>query len=279
VTALVRESDLPRYYAALFAPPAIRDDLLSIYGFAVEIARIPRQVSEPTLGEIRLRWWSDALVEAIGRGGGGETPALRAAAGAITRLALPIAPFSALIEARSADLYADSPTTLTDLEGRTGETESVLFQMTAVAFGAAGPETADAAGHAGVAYGVARRLSAFASDQRRGRSILPAELLSAKGIAAEEVFSPSARPRLHVAVGALAEAARSHLDHARRHVASVPATLRPAFLPLAVVAPLLSQIERLGPAIAEKDVRLSNLESLTRIAWARMRGLGRGKAD
>ncbi len=87
MTALVRERDLPRYYAALFAPPAIRDDLLAIYGFAAEIARMPRQVSEPALGEIRLRWWSDALVEAVGRGGGGETPALRAAAGAITRLA------------------------------------------------------------------------------------------------------------------------------------------------------------------------------------------------
>ena len=48
-----------------------------------------------------------------------------------------------------------------------GETQSALFQLAAIDLPArAAPETADAAGHAGVAYGLARRLARFAADRR-----------------------------------------------------------------------------------------------------------------
>jgi len=78
LTGLVRAYDRPRYYATLLAPAAIRGDLFALYGFAAEIARVPDQVSEPGLGEIRLRWWSEALAGTAGGEGEGATPALRA---------------------------------------------------------------------------------------------------------------------------------------------------------------------------------------------------------
>ena len=264
VTALTRAHDLPRYYAALFAPPMIRNDLLAIYGIAAEIARVPDQVREPTLGEIRLKWWSDALAEAIGSGGGGETPALRAASGAINRLALPIAPFIALIEARSADLYADPPATLTDLEGRMGEMESVLFQMTAIVLGAAGSESADAAGHAGVAYGIARRVATLAADRARGRTILPALVLEPEA---------ESSPTTVKAVSSMIGFAHDHLRRARAAISRVPPAARPAFLPLAIVAPLLRRIERMEADILLRPAVLSDLETLSRISWARLSGL------
>ncbi len=276
VTALVRAHDLPRYYAALFAPREARDALLAIYGFAAEIARVPNQVREPTLGAIRLKWWSEALAEAVRRDGAGETPALRAAAGAIVRHALPLAAFEALIEARSADLYSDPPATLTDLEGRMGETESALFQMAAIVLGAAGTDTADAAGHAGVAYGIARGLATFAPERARGRTILPEDVLAQSGLAATEIFASTPPGALPDAVARLTEAARGHLAHARALVAELDRPIRPAFLPLAAVPPLLARIERLGPAIAERHASVSDLEGLLRIGLAHLTGLGRG---
>ncbi len=275
VTALVRAHDLPRYYSTLFAPPELRADLLALYGFAAEIARVPHQIKEPMLGELRLRWWSDALVEAVRRDGAGETPALRAAAGAIARHSLPLSAFEALIEARGADLYSDPPATLTDLEGRMGETESALFQMAAIVSGAAAQESADAAGHAGIAYGTARRLSRLASDRAYGRTILPDALLTEHELTASAVLAPEASSNLPPAVMALAAFARRHLALARGHAAELPAGARPVFLPLAIVEPLLKRIERLGLDIAKKDTVISNLESLTRIGWARLRGQGR----
>ena len=67
--ALVRDARPAALLRDLFAPAALRADLFALYGFAAEIARIPDQVSEPTLGEIRLQWWRDALQAAAERGG------------------------------------------------------------------------------------------------------------------------------------------------------------------------------------------------------------------
>ncbi len=270
VTALVRESDRPRYYATLFAPVEARADLFALYGFAAEIARVPDLVREPALGEIRLRWWQDALGEAAG-GGGGSTPTLRAIAAAIARHRLPLAPLDALIEARSADLYSDPPATLADVEGRLGETESALFQMAAIILGAAGPETAEAAGHAGIAYGIARRLASFASERARGRTIVPTELLARENITPADLFAVAAPGRLGAVTSSLADAARHHLGLARAHAANLPNPLRPVFLPLAAVAPMLNRVERLGVSIAGRNAHVSDLETLLRIALARLR--------
>ena len=270
VTALVREQDRPRYYATLFAPASLRADLFALYGFAAEIARVPDQVSEPGLGEIRLQWWRDALAQATEHEGGGGVPALRAVAGTIARHRLPLAPFDALIEARSADLYSDPPATRADFEGRMGETESTLFQMAAIILGAAGPETADAAGHAGIAYGIARQLAAFASERARGRTIISADILERAGMSPAEVFALKPHAGLGPAVANLAALGRRHLAEASARTALLPKETRAAFLPLAIVAPLLSKVERLGGRIGTEDVRLSDLGNLLRIGLARL---------
>jgi phytoene synthase len=272
LTALVRASDRPRYYATLFAPPGRRADLFALYGFAAEIGRVPEQVSEPALGEIRLRWWQEALAGAAGEDGGGSTPALRAVSDIIVRHSLPLAAFDALIEARSADLYSDSPATLADVEGRMGETESVLFQMAAIILGAAGPETADAAGHAGIAYGLARRLASFASDRARGRTIVPGDFLARENLTPADLFAATSTHSLGKVAGALVDLARRHLDLARTHAAKLPKPLRSAFLPLAVVAPLLRRAEHHRYKITIRDALVSDLETLLRIGLAHLRG-------
>jgi len=271
LTSLVRAQDRPRYYATLFAPPAIRADLFALYGFAAEIARIPDLVSEPGLGEIRLKWWQEALSTAAHAPEAGDTPAVRALGATIAAHRLPTSVLEALIAARSFDLYSDPPPTMTDLEGRLGETESALYQMAAIVMGAPAADTAEASGHAGVAYGIARRLASFASDRARGRTILPADLLAAEGISSDSVFMPAPGPDVAKAVAELARAGRRHLQEAQRFAAHVPPQARAAFLPLAVAGPLLACVERMGPEIFHRPAGVSDLEALMRVAWARLR--------
>lgn len=272
LTALVRAEDRPRYYAALFSPASVRDHLFALYGFASEIARVPDQVSEAALGEIRLQWWREALASAASSGATGDSPALRAIARTITAHRLPLAPFEALIDARSADLYSDPPPTLGDVEGRLGETESVLFQMAAIALGASGADTAEAAGHAGIAYGIARRLSNFAAERARGRTILPGDVLAMESLSGADVFAARPSAKLQGVVVALLRHAYHHLRLAGAAMPSDSAATRLAFLPLAIVEPLLKRIERLGPTIVDQPAHLSDFEMLARIGWARLRG-------
>ena len=267
---LVREMDRPRYYATLFAPEPLRSDLFALYGFAAEIARIPEQVRDPTLGEIRLQWWRDALIAGAGRGTGGESPALRALLPAIRAHLLPTPPFEALIEARGADLYADPPATIAELETQLATTDSALFSLGSAMAGARGADLDAAAHHAGVAYGLARRLSRFAADRARGRSILPADLLVAEGLQPSDVFADSDQAALRRVIGALAGFGRDHL--ARFRVYRLPRAATPVYLPLAIVEPALRRVERLGPDATTEDSGLSDLATLTRMAFARLRG-------
>jgi hypothetical protein len=66
--------------------------------------------------------------------------------------------------------------------------------------------------------------------------------------------------------------ARHHLRNARERLDNVPAA-RLAFLPLATVEPLLRRIDQMDSEILVRPAGLSDLETLSRIAWARLRGL------
>jgi phytoene synthase len=271
LSALVRASDRPRYFAALFAPAGCRGEILALYGLAAEIARIPDQVSDATLGQMRLQFWRDGL-KAGAAAGQGETPALRAVAAALRRHGSAPDALTPLIDARSADLYADAPPTLADLEELIAKMQAPLFRLAAEITGAAGPEIATAARHAGIAYGLARRLADFPIERARGRTILPLQLLELEGMSEAEVFAAERADGIYKVIASLGDLARHHLRAAREHLAGAQSGARTAFLPLAVVEPLLDRIDQLDADILARPVRLSDLEMLTRIGWARLSG-------
>lgn len=59
--ALVRTSDHPAHLAAAFYPAALRPHYLALRAFNVETATIKDNVSNETLGRIRVGWWRDAV--------------------------------------------------------------------------------------------------------------------------------------------------------------------------------------------------------------------------
>ena len=61
IVALVRRADPDRFLTALFAPPAHRDALLTLYAFDHELARAREVASEPHLALIRLHWWREVV--------------------------------------------------------------------------------------------------------------------------------------------------------------------------------------------------------------------------
>lgn len=61
VVALVRERDLDRYLATLYAPPAARAGLFALHALDLELAEVARSTTEPMLGQIRLAWWREQL--------------------------------------------------------------------------------------------------------------------------------------------------------------------------------------------------------------------------
>ena len=150
----VRRSDPDRWLASRFiADAGRRADVMALYAFDHVLARVPHQVSEPLMGEIRLTWWSEALDEIYGSGPVRAHPAALALADTVRHGDLARAPLDALVEARFGDL---APEPFVNAEGAViyaDQTSGALMQAAAQALGA--PPNFHAAKLAGRAYGLA----------------------------------------------------------------------------------------------------------------------------
>jgi 15-cis-phytoene synthase len=231
---LVRSHDFPRYASTLFLPSVHRRPLLAIYAFNVEISRVRDQVSQPLPGEMRLQWWSDML---LGQNHGGVegNPVAAELLWAIRTWRLPVDRLVRLVEEHEFDLYNDPMPSLAALEGYANDTASTLFACGARFLLRPSAEIDHVARHAGLAYGMAQVVSALPMDTARRQLFVPLQLLEAQGSGLNEVFSGKQTPGARAAIDQLIGEVKKHLDTALALLAEVPADVRPAFLPLALV--------------------------------------------
>lgn len=59
----LKRVDPDRYRTAMLAPKDERGQLLVLYAFHAELAKVPEIVSETMIGNIRYQWWRDAIEE------------------------------------------------------------------------------------------------------------------------------------------------------------------------------------------------------------------------
>jgi 15-cis-phytoene synthase len=242
----VRLTDKDRYLAALFVPAEPRRHVLALLAFSAEIARVRDLVSDPLPGEVRLQWWRD-LLEGRAHGAADASPLAQALVDTIERFSLPREALVNLIEARIFDLYDDPMPTLHDLEGYCGETCSALIQLSSIVLaGGTDPGTAVAAGHGGVAYALVGLMRSMAFHASRGQVFLPEDVLQRHGASAAGVLAGTATPEILAALADVRAAARQHLARLRELICEVPAVAAPAFLPCALVQPMLDRMDRHG---------------------------------
>lgn len=238
---IVRKSDEDRYLSVLYAPEAKRQALLSLYAFDAEIARVRDLVSEPMPGEIRLQWWRDIL--SASEPGGGH-PIAAALLETIANHRLPRQTFLDYLEARTFDLYDDPMPSRTDLEGYCGETVSAVFQLAALVLDSdAAADVAGLSGHAGCVAGIIRLLRLMPLHRKRGQCYVPSEVLAASGLDREAYLGGEPPDAMALALGAMKSLASEHLRAFLTGAPSLPASLRPAFLPLATAAARLDRID------------------------------------
>ena len=268
---LVRQGDPDRYISTLYAPQGARGALLALHAFALEAGSVRDRVREPLAGEIRLQWWRD-VIEAGGEAGQGS-PVAEALLAAVAAHDLPRQPLIDLLEARIFDLYDDPMPSRNDLEGYCGETSSAIFQLAALVLDPqAARGAADLSGHAGCAHAIATLARALPRQLSRGQCYIPLDILTAVGTSAEALVERSDRDGAARAVAAFAALGREHLAAFRRHAATLPESLRPAFLPLATVEAYLDKMAARPVTFLERPVTISPL----RRHWRLFRHATRG---
>lgn len=273
VMEAVRAADRDRYLCALYAPEDRREALFALYAFNAEIAATRDRIHEALPGEVRLQWWRDVITSGDAAAGAGH-PVAEALMEAIAAHNLPRQAFDNYLEARIFDLYDDPMPSRTDLEGYCGETASALIQLAALVLDpVAAPRFSDLAGRAGCAQAITGLLQLLPLHRARGQCYVPADILAAVGSGPEELVAGDGGAAAPRAVAAMIALAREHLSAFEAAAPSLPASLRPAYLPLALTGAYLSAMERIDPRSLLRDsMRLSGL----RKHWLLFRHAGQG---
>lgn len=238
----VRRYDRDRFVTALFAPPAAREDLFTLYAFNIEIARIRETVSEAMLGQIRLQWWRDAL-DCMCRGDPAHHPVADDLSALIRRQSLPRPLFDRLIEARELDMQDQPPATMAQLKLYVEDSSAGLSALAALVLGGEDAATQEAARHVGQAWGLVGLLRAHAFAIKSRRLYLP---VREKGLDVEDVLAGEAPRGLIELTEQIAVSAAGHLVSARKLRREVSKTAIAALLPAKLADSYLAKLRKAG---------------------------------
>ncbi|MGE0117609.1 MAG: phytoene/squalene synthase family protein [Dongiaceae bacterium] len=268
----VRRFDRDRYLTALFAPADRRDDLLALYAFSLEVARIRELIREPMMGRIRLQWWRDAVAE-IYAGNERRHQVVQPLATAVRRHGLARAPLDRLIDAREADMEETSPADLPALIAYADATAAGLGLLALrVLDGEEKSPAADVVRAVWLAAALTGLLRAIPFQARRRRIQLPQTLMAAHGVAARDLLELRHPPALPAAVRVIAQEARRRLDSARPAATALPRRLMPALLPGTLTALYLRRLERSGYDVFAPAVQQAPPARVWRLLLASLRG-------
>lgn len=270
---LLRREDKDRWLASLFLPAGKRPHVHALYAFSLEVARVRRLVSEPTLGEIRFQWWREVLAgERAGEAG--AHPVAAALTDTLRKCDLPAEPLAGLIDARLFDLYDTAMPTLEALEAYAVATAGQLFHLASrVLDDTAAAELSEAAAHAGIAYALTGLMRALPWHAATGQLYLPEDVLRRNGAVAEVVRAGIDSPALRNALAELRSIVRMRLAAFARLPEARSGKAAAVFLPAWLCQLYLGQMEKRSYEPFETMIRVPQWRRQYRL-WQVAKALG-----
>lgn len=255
IAGLVSKDDRDRFLTAQFAPPAARMDVLALYAFNIEVARIKESVSENLVGALKLQWWRDLIAAIYAKGAAPSAealagtplkgnPVVEALAAAIFRHGLTRQYFDSLLVARARDLEEDPPTDVVDLESYAEGTSATLCWLVLETLGVRDEASRAAGRHVGIAWALTGLLRAVLFHARVNRFLLPADLLAKAALGPYDIKERKNSERIAGVVAEIALIARAHLAKARALREGVDPRALPALLPAVLADGYLAALSR-----------------------------------
>jgi phytoene synthase len=244
--ALVREADRDRYLAALFAPRRHRSALLALYAFDIETAQVATRVKDPLAGEIRLQWWHDVIGGASADQAGGHPVATRLLS-VMAQYRLRPEPLFAMIEARRRELDEAPFATRDEFAAYARGGDGTLLELaTSVLNDGKSADVAELTANAGFATAAMRVLSSYPQQRAKGKTFVPLDMLACNGVRINDMLADIPADGVRAAFGALASEGLAALERTRALLYTMPDEAAPAFLPLALVRPVLKAATHKG---------------------------------
>ena len=251
----------------LRAHPQAEPALRPWYDFAHEVALAPKKLTEPTIGQIRLQWWSDAADEALDAAATPRAhPAVTAWSASLDALNVRPAPglVHAMIDAHALDLekqpYADLEALRADATARWGNMLRVGLQLLEIR----DDSYHHAANHIGAAFGLVESLYNVVPEAQQGRQAHPSFDMTFDRLEPEQRVEDASRT--------LGQA-QYHLDRAKELLPKPETRALPVLRLGLAASALIGAADRVGGD--PLSVPMASFVAQTfalRLAWAKLRG-------
>ena len=245
----LREGDRPRFLCCLLAPEEHRDALLALYNFNLELTRVRLTVSDPSVGQLRLKWWYDA-VERLQSGTAPHHPVVQAMDHISRDRGIDTVDLLSLVQAHADDLTPTPPVHMDDLYRYVDRTAGITQNLAVrIVDSTAADDTKAAAAGVARAWGLSRLLWSAPLHAARGWLYLPPGRNGATArvtVADLKALRADVSPPDHVVASfqLVAEAAEEALRGARCRRDALPAPIRAALLPGALAGMALDRLRR-----------------------------------
>eukprot|EP00040_Diaphanoeca_grandis_P025751 m.143129 g.143129 ORF g.143129 m.143129 type:complete len:365 (+) comp30292_c0_seq1:370-1464(+) len=239
---LVRKQDHSNYLCTLLLDSSIRDAAFTIRAFNVEVAQIRDSTREKLTGKMRYQFWRDGIDMAFA-GTPSKHPVTVNLAHMLQKHNLPQGFFHEMINARVNDHDNTGFKSLEEIEEYADQTISCVLMMLLQVAGVRSPDTDLAACHVGRAIGLANVLRGAPHLFQRREIRLPKDLLTQHSVTQRMLESNKTSSELEEVVFAIASAANSHIEAARR-MTSLPTLANQVLLPAIACARYLEQLQK-----------------------------------
>jgi len=273
---LVRRFDRDRYICALLSPDHVRPHLMALYAFNIEIAITSETVSNPLIGQMRLKWWHDALDD-ISRG---HPPAHQVAlplSVTVRQTRLPQELLAGMISARLEDFAESPPETLTELTSYADRTAGTLAELSMMAMGHSENSGGVTMHQMGTAYALTGLIRALPFARPGQRIFLPTDLCQQENFNITDLNGllsrQSASPELCHVLCRVADHAETLVAAVCQAQTSIPSQVMAVLLPAALTRRQLSRLKLCGhdPFRLKMAETGPNPGDMLRLAWARFR--------
>ncbi|XP_078034656.1 NADH dehydrogenase (ubiquinone) complex I, assembly factor 6 homolog sicily isoform X1 [Augochlora pura] len=266
---LVRKYDYENFLCTLSLSAETRSAAFAIRAFNVEVAQVQDQTRDSKIGEMRLKFWSDAVNNTF-KGNPPRSPVMLELARILRKHSLSKHYFKRLIDARLEFLKNCSFLDINALEKYAEYSTSSIYYLMLEAHGINDINADHAASHMGKAHGVINSLRSIPYNAKNRMNILPQDILMKHGVSTEAVFQGQINQDLQNVIYDVACCGKQHLDMAISLKKKLQKNIGLIFLPIVSLEQYLDELKRTDFNVYDKRLQRRNSLLPIRIFWNKL---------
>ncbi|XP_076381722.1 NADH dehydrogenase (ubiquinone) complex I, assembly factor 6 homolog sicily isoform X3 [Megalopta genalis] len=252
-----KKYDHENFLCTLSLPSKPRSAAFAIRAFNVEVAQIQDQTNDSKIGEMRLKFWTDALNNTF-KGNPPRSPVMLELARILQKHSLSKHYFKRLIDARLEYLKNCTFLDMNALEKYAEYSTSSIYYLVLEAYDIHNISADHAASHMGKAHGIINSLRSIPYNVKNRVNVLPQDILMKHGVSTEAVFQGQISQDLQNVIYDVACYGKQHLDTAISLKKKLQKNIGLIFLPVVPLEQYLGELRKTDFNVFDKRLQKRN---------------------